>query len=74
VASSSQADAAIRELRDEMNRLRGRLFQAVEAAGLPDRQEQALKGLVRQASYDVQSSVEAALRREHATNGTRVGA
>jgi hypothetical protein len=45
-----------------MNRLRGRLFQLVEAVGLPDKQETALKGVIRATTYDVQASVEAVLR------------
>lgn len=56
--------AAIDQLREDMNRLRGRLFGAVEAAGLPDKQENALKGLVRSLTYDAQANVESALRRE----------
>lgn len=45
-----------------MNKLRGRLFGAVEATGMPARQEEAVKRLIRQASYDVQADVESALR------------
>lgn len=57
---------AIQELRDDMNRLRGTLFGAIEAVGLPEKQENALKGLVRQLSYDAQGHIESALRRaEH---------
>lgn len=52
----------VRELREGMNRLRGRLFGAVEATGMPARQEEAVKRLIRQASYDVQADVESALR------------
>jgi len=54
----------VQELRDGMNRLRGGLFSAVEAAGLPLKQENALKGLIRALSYDAQANIEAALRRE----------
>lgn len=53
---------AVKELRDGMNRLRGGLFSAIEATGLPTKQENALKGLVRQLSYDAQANIEAALR------------
>ena len=55
--------AAITQLREDMNRLRGRLFGALEAGNLPEKQENALKGLVRQISYDAQANVESALRR-----------
>jgi len=47
-----------------MNRLRGRLFGCVEAAGLPEKQENALKGLIRQLTYDSQANLEAALHGE----------
>ena len=53
---------AITEVRDGMNRLRGRLFQSIEAIGLPERQENAIKGLIRQLTYDSQSALEAILR------------
>lgn len=56
-------DGSIRELRDGMNRLRAGLFSSIEAVGLPDKQELALKGLIRQLTYDAQANVEAALRR-----------
>jgi hypothetical protein len=51
-------------LREDMNRLRGRLFQLVEAAGLDEKQEQALKGCIRTTTYDSQASLEAMLRRD----------
>jgi hypothetical protein len=60
-------DRAISVLRTDMNRLRGKLFGAVEAAGLPDKQENALKGLVRQLTYDAQGNLEATLRRGEPT-------
>jgi hypothetical protein len=47
-----------------MNRLRGKLFQAVEAAGLPDKQEKAIKGLIRQLTYEAQANLESTLRGE----------
>jgi hypothetical protein len=52
----------IETVREDMNRLRGRLFQFVEAIGLPDKQENAVKGLVRTLTYDAQANLEAALR------------
>ena len=42
--------------------VRGRLFGAIEAVGLPERQENAIKGLIRQLTYDAQADLEAALR------------
>lgn len=45
-----------------MNRLRGRLFQAVEATGVEDKHQVAIKGLVRSITYDMQSDIEGALR------------
>jgi hypothetical protein len=55
---------AIAQVREDMNRLRGRLFGAIEAAGLPEKQETALKGLVRQQTYDAQANLESILRRQ----------
>jgi len=51
-------------VRTDMNRLRGRLFQLIEAAGLPDKQEDALKGCVRAQTYDAQARLEAGLRED----------
>jgi hypothetical protein len=55
-------DEMIAAVREDMNRLRGRLFSAIEAANLPTKQENALKGLVRHSTYDVQTALEARLR------------
>jgi hypothetical protein len=49
-------------LRDHMNRLRGRLFQTIEAVGLAEKQETAAKGLIRQLTYDAQADLEQALK------------
>ena len=49
----------------DMNRLRGRLFQVVESAGLPAKQESALKGVIRSTTYDAQADLESALRGEN---------
>lgn len=51
-------------VREDMDRLRGRLFELVEAVGFPDRQAEAAKRLIRRITYDSQANVEAALRRE----------
>jgi hypothetical protein len=55
-------DLAIEQVRSDMNRLRGRLFQFIEAVGLPKKQEDAVKGLIRQLTYDAQADLEATLR------------
>jgi hypothetical protein len=54
--------------RVHMDRLRGRLFQTIEAVGLPSKQETAIKGLIRQLTYDAQADIESALRRTDATD------
>jgi hypothetical protein len=54
--------SAIEELRRTMDRLRGRAFQQVEAAGLPQKQEDAVKGVIRHLTYDAQADLESALR------------
>ena len=55
-------DSAIQAVRDDMNRLRGRMFEAVEATGLPGKQEDALKRLIRRCTYDTQADLESVLR------------
>lgn len=45
-----------------MNRLRGRLFGAIEATGMKEKQENAIKGLIRQLTYDAQRDLESLLR------------
>lgn len=52
----------ISTVRDDMNRLRGRMFQAVESWGRPEVQERAMKGLIRQMTYEAQANLEATLR------------
>ena len=58
----SETGTAIKSVRDEMNRVRGHLFGAIEAVGLPERQENAIKGLIRTLTYDAQANLEAVLR------------
>ncbi len=58
------SEAVIEQIRRDANRLRGRLFQLIEAAGLPEKQELALKGCVRSTTYDGQSDLESAIRAE----------
>lgn len=57
------SEKAIDSMRTDMNRLRGRLFGAIEATGMPEKQETAFKSLVRQLTYDAQANLEASLRR-----------
>jgi hypothetical protein len=57
-----QVGDAFELLREDMDRLRGRLFQLAEAAGMPERQEQAFKGLVRQQTYASQAKLTEILR------------
>jgi hypothetical protein len=60
----------IRQVRLEMNALRGRLFQFSEAIGLPERQEDAMKGLIRHITNEAQSNIEAVLREASRNGGT----
>lgn len=53
---------AIQLVREDMNRLRGRLFELVEAVGLPIRQEEAFKKVIRRMTYDSQAQLEDTLR------------
>lgn len=55
-------ESLIKEVRDDMNRMRGLLFGAVESIGLPTKQENAFKGVVRTLTYDAQSHLEATIR------------
>lgn len=52
----------MQQLVEDLNRLRGRLFQAIEATGMEAKQEEAVKGLVRRLSYDIQADLVATLR------------
>lgn len=56
------SDDPVRVMREHMNRLRGRLFGVIEAAGLPERQTNAMKGLVRTTTYDLQADLEESLK------------
>ena len=55
-------EAAITQVREDFNRLRGRLFGAIEVTGMPEQQQAAFKGLVRQLTYDAQAGLESVLR------------
>lgn len=65
IATAQNKNETIQSVRDDMNRLRGRLFEAVEAVGLPLKQENAIKGLVRNLTYDAQRNLEATLRQRN---------
>lgn len=56
-------DQTIATAREEMNRLRGKLFAMLESWGLPDKQESACKQLIRERTYEAQGRIEAALRK-----------
>lgn len=45
-----------------MDRVRGELFQLVEATGMSEKQEAAFKGLIRQLTYRAQADLEAFLK------------
>lgn len=49
-------------MHEEHDRLRGRLFEAIEAFGLVQRQEDAAKRLIRRITYESQARLEAILR------------
>lgn len=53
---------AVQANRDACNKLRGSMFGLVESWGLPERQETAIKRLIRQQSYASQAEIEALLR------------
>ena len=52
----------VREVRQDMDRLRGRLFQLVELADLPAEKANAFKACIRTTTYDAQAELEALLR------------
>jgi hypothetical protein len=58
-------EEAVRQVREHMNRLRGRLFGAVEATGMPLKQQNAVKGLIRTLTYDLQADLEETLKNAH---------
>jgi hypothetical protein len=54
----------IRQVRSDMDRLRGRLFQLIELADLPPQKTAAFKGCVRTTTYDAQADLEGLLREQ----------
>lgn len=53
---------ALTRLREDMDRLRGRLFELFEAFGLDEPQAEAAKRVVRRTTYDMQLALERDLR------------
>ena len=51
------------QIRGDFDRLRGRLFEMLEAIGMPERQLDAAKRMIKRQTYDSQASLEATLRR-----------
>jgi hypothetical protein len=49
-------------VRRDLSSLRGELFGLVEAVGMTDRQEHAMKSCIRRRTYDAQARLEATLR------------
>lgn len=62
MSANGHTAEAIEAIRDDFNRLRGRLFGAIEVTGMPEQQQAAFKGLVRQLTYDAQADLESTLR------------
>lgn len=62
LVDEQQQEVAVREMRDHMNRLRGRLFGLTEVTGMPKEQQAAFKSLIRQITYDAQGDLESCLR------------
>jgi hypothetical protein len=59
---SLNVEKAVQLNRDQMNRLRGRLFGFFDALGLPADQNKAVKKIVRDLTYDAQVDIESTLR------------
>lgn len=68
--TSDRIDIARAVNREEFNTLRGKLFQAIEAFGLPDQQERAAKGVIRDVTWQSQAAMESALVGRYRGNGT----
>jgi hypothetical protein len=59
-------EKAIAAIRNDFNRLRGRLFGSIEATGMAKKQEDAVKHLIRQQTYEAQANLESHLRKNGA--------
>jgi hypothetical protein len=66
-------DLRLMELRAGFDRLRGRLFEVFEATGMPVRQEEAAKRVVRRITYDSQRAIEGALHDRQAHRSANSG-
>lgn len=64
-------ERALDIMNSELNRMRGKLFEVVEAVGLPEIQEEAFKRLVRRTSFDSQNLIASALRGSYQGDGSR---
>jgi hypothetical protein len=62
VSLTVETQPLIDEVRSDLNRLRGRLFECVESFGLSEKQERAMKAVIRRQTYDSQATLEALLR------------
>jgi hypothetical protein len=51
-------------MRNDFNRLRGRLFEQVESWGIGGKREQAMKALIRHETYASQANLEATIRED----------
>jgi hypothetical protein len=51
-------------MRTDFDRLRGRLWELIEATGMEDKQAEAFKRLIRRTIWDAQSRLEGRLRGE----------
>lgn len=68
--ASERIETARSVNREEFNTLRGKLFQAIEAFGLPAQQERAAKGVIRDVTWQSQAAMESALQGQYKGNGT----
>lgn len=57
--------SALEQIEQDFNRLRGRLFGAIDSWGLPEKQEEAIKKIVRRETYDAHTNLVAVLRRDN---------
>ena len=62
---------ALDVLNVELNRMRGKLFEVVEAVGLPEKQETAIKRLIRSQSFSSQNLIQSALRGDYVGDGAK---
>lgn len=63
-ANGHVTQEAITGIREDFNRLRGKLFEVIEVTGMPDQQQAAFKGIVRNLTYQAQADLESTIRQE----------